>query len=141
MSKRLSKNFYSHELWSPDDRSLELETGFLDALQNWRTESKVPFNVTSCCRTDLYNHGLKGHPRSLHLISNHHHNWRGKPLRTCAIDLRRPDDPEDLRMMIEHALKLNWSLILYEKHIHADRRSSHLFKPQVFMTNFDGILK
>lgn len=128
--------FTADELSSPDTGEIDLEPTFYDRLKVLRGAYNRPMYVTSCCRTIAHNISIGGHPRSLHLISNH--SWRGydgKNLKTCAMDIRMPPGG-DLHRLMYQALVLGFSIGLnrHRNFVHLDSRTAVLNKdPKVFI--------
>lgn len=128
--------FTAKELASSDTGEVDLEPTFYDRIKVLRNVYNRPMYVTSCCRTMAHNIEVGGHPRSLHLISNH--AWRGhkgKNLKTCAMDIRMPMGT-DLHRFMYQALSLSFSIGLNRQRnfVHIDLRTAVLNKdPKVFI--------
>ncbi len=135
-NQQYSRHFKVKELWSPDNRVILLENGFIDHLEKWREACGFPFYPNRCCSTVEENIRVRGHHRSLHLLNNQWHKnvYTGEPLQTCAIDLHRPDKASTA-IMIKEALKRGFSVIVYGNHIHFDLRSEYINYSQIFDTS------
>lgn len=132
--------FKDYELMSEDTEQVLLAPGFLEICNMTRHQAGQPFIVNSCCRTEKLNETIGGHPRSLHLIENPY--WKdieGNPLNTCAMDIARLHRNK-MHSVMAALFRFNWSVIVYEEHIHIDQRTKYLGLPKIFMTNFNGDL-
>lgn len=68
MRIRLTENFYEDEFRCRCGcGQLKLHPGFVESLQEVRTELDLPMHPTSGCRCHAYNVAIRGHPRSLHV--------------------------------------------------------------------------
>lgn len=106
-----------------------LADGFLNALELLRIGYDRPMIITSGCRSPEHNAAIGGHPRSLHLTENPHHNLQG----ACAVDIKRPVG-SDLHRLLHAATSLGWSIGIAKTFVHLDKRSRYTPLPPVIYT-------
>ena len=122
---QLEDYFSDDELKCKGSDVVKLDPHFRRALLIYRETVDMPLYVNSCCRSLEHNHDIGGARSSYHLYEGVADARQG----TLAIDLRVHSD-EERAIMVEFALKLNWSVGIYKTFIHIDRRVD-LGKPQV----------
>ncbi len=126
MSTQYSDHFTYEELACPKTGIVQLQPGFIDDLELFRVTYNNPVYPTSCCRSEDHNASIGGHERSLHMFNNPY--WK---IDTIAIDVKRPAD-ELLHYMIKAALLLDWTVRIYARHVHLDKRNKYLDLPSRF---------
>ncbi len=114
-----SPHFSKRELACPLTGEIKLQEGFIDDLEELRVEYGLPMSVTSGCRSQAHNAVVGGHPHSLHMIDNEHHDTD-----TCAVDISRPRGP-DLLKLVKIAIGKGWSIGIADTFIHLDMRSKY----------------
>lgn len=130
-----SDNFTNQELWSKDNLNIIMEEGFIESLEELRFRCGFPLHPTRVCSTVEHNARIGGHRRSLHLMCNpsHRNIKTGEALKTCAADLFRPEKHLTAQI-IQHALGLGWSVLVYDNHLHIDLRTKYIGYRQIFDT-------
>lgn len=77
-------NFTPDELRCKGSGKLAFHPGFLDALQQLRSELGKPMVITSGCRSTMHNAAVGGHSHSLHICDAPQHDGQ---LGTLAVDV------------------------------------------------------
>ena len=119
------KYFSEKELQCKETGKVCLHPTFEIELPKYREALGFPLYVNSCCRSREYNALIGGSPRSYHLFEGVDDGREG----TLAIDLRVKNDKKRV-IMVQLALEMGWSVGVYNKFIHIDRRVD-IGKPQV----------
>jgi len=117
--------FANDELASPDDGTVNLATGFADALLELRLSFGRPMRVNSCCRTPEHNAAVGGSAKSFHLTEGNASDG------TCAIDIHVSDDSYRA-VLIRIALSQGWAAGVYRTFVHLDRRIDVGWTPILF---------
>ena len=115
-----SDNFTIKELACPCCQVVKLQEGFIYDLEELRDYCRFPVIVSSCCRCGPHNIEVGGHERSLHQIDNTFHECG-----TCAVDILSSRNSHYAYKLIEGLVKFEWSIRIYDKHIHADKRTKY----------------
>ena len=123
--------FAHDELASPDTGKVGLAAGFAGRLKDLRQAFGEPMVVTSACRSRVYNEQIGGHPRSLHVYDQPHHDVSG----CAAIDVLTTDSTYRARL-VATALDFGWSVGIGDGFVHLDRRDLGDVGPQVLFTYY-----
>lgn len=109
---------FSHvELACPATGIVRLADGFAVHLVDLRVAFGQPMRVNSCCRSEVHNKAIGGHPHSLHVFDHPHHPING----TAAIDIATPDGPARARLARLAWLR-GWSVGRGHGFLHLDCR-------------------
>ena len=123
--------FTNEELASPDTGEVGFAAGFASRLKDLRQAFGESMIVTSACRSRVYNEQIGGHPRSLHVYDQPHHDVSG----CAAIDILTTDSAYRARL-VATALDFGWSVGVGNGFVHLDRRDLGVVGPQVLFTYY-----
>lgn len=110
---------------SSDHGYMRFAEGFIPALRDLRLTFGRGMTVNSCCRTPEHNARVGGSQNSYHLSTGNISDG------TCAIDVAVPDDSYRL-ILVEKAMRAGWSVGVYRRFVHLDRRSDFGQTPVMF---------
>jgi hypothetical protein len=108
-----------------DGGYMRFAEGFIPALLDLRLTFGRGMSPTSCCRTPEHNARAKGSSASYHLTVGNASDG------TCAIDVSVPDDSYRL-ILVEKAMRAGWSVGVYRRFVHLDRRGDFGQTPVMF---------
>ena len=104
---------------------VKLAPGFASDLAALRSAFGEPMRINCCCRCPDHNADIQGHPKSLHLMRE------GRTQGSCAVDVH-VHDPEYQTHLVTLSLGLGWSVGVYSKFLHLDRRDYAGLPQRVF---------